>query len=116
MVTRIYTGSGTADELIATRPDAGILFPELAFSKHGGFGHVPTSYKEQIAIADTLIGRSFATMSEIIILAFLKKVDQDGLEVELYCDGLPIAIDKDGEIEGWPGGFFRERAELLFYE
>jgi hypothetical protein len=121
MVTNIYTGSGTADELIKvchSRFDhifIDVWFPEHVHSKQRGFGQLPASYKEQIAIADTLIGRSFCTMSEIIILSFLKKVDQDDLEVELYCDGIRIDI-KDGEIHNWPGGFFRERAELLFYE
>ena len=38
-------------------------------------------------------------------------------EVELYCDGKRIRIDATGElIDKWPGGFFCERAALLFDE
>jgi hypothetical protein len=58
-------------------------------------------------------------MNEYIILWFLRKIGTGRMmleDVELYCDGKRIHLDVEGElIDRWPGGFFRERGELLFY-
>jgi len=65
-----------------------------------------------------LIGKNIIILSEHIILWFLREIREGWLEsedIELYCDGQPIRIDYKGElIDRWPGGFFIERADLLF--
>lgn len=71
----------------------------------------------QIEIAPTLVGKTFVTLSEYIILWFLREIREGRMkpdEVELRCDGKRMEIDEDGDFRGWPGGFYRERANLLF--
>jgi hypothetical protein len=66
-----------------------------------------------------LIGKTFITFSEHIILWFLREITEGRMEpheVELYCDGIRMEIDEEGDFRRWPGGFFRERADLLFGE
>jgi len=81
---------------------------------------VPMNHKQQILIVPSLLNKTFITISEIIILAFLKEVGMGYLkpdEVELFCDDKRIRISEEGElIDQWPGGFFRERSDLLFYD
>jgi hypothetical protein len=80
---------------------------------------LPFHPAEQIANAHRLVGQNIVTLSEYIILWFLREIGEGRMQpedVELFCDGSRIRIDVEGElIDKWPGGFFRERAELLFY-
>ena len=80
---------------------------------------LPLHPAEQIAKAPSLIGKSIITLSEHIILWFLREICEGRMEpheLELYCDGERMDINEDGDFKGWPGGFFRERAALLFGE
>jgi hypothetical protein len=71
----------------------------------------------QIEDAHKLVGETFVTLSEYIILWFLHEIRQGAMmpeDVELYCDGIRMEITEEGDFKGWPGGFYRERADLLF--
>jgi hypothetical protein len=71
----------------------------------------------QIEDAHKLVGKTFVTLSEYIILWFLREIREGRMkpdELELRCDGIRMEIDEEGDFKGWPGGFYRERADLLF--
>jgi len=119
MTTRIFSRSRdatkgyTINDLDYVRL---VWFPEIKY-KHGG-APTPVHPADQIAFCPELIGKSVVTLSEYIILWFLQEIREGRMEpheVELYCDGQRIRIDETGElIDKWPGGFYRERAALLF--
>lgn len=94
-----------------------VWFPEIKYT-HGGAAPMPVHPVEQIKAAYCLIGKTIITLSEHIILWFLREVREGRMalnDVELFCDGQRIRIDSDGKlVDKWPGGFFRERANLLF--
>jgi hypothetical protein len=120
MITRIFSRSrDTIDGLTIYAEDYPTLvwFPEIRYT-HGGAAPTPVHPADQIAAANRLIGKMVVTLSEYIILWFLKEIRCGRMkpeEVELYCNGKRIRIDRDGElIDKWPGGFFRERSTLLF--
>lgn len=119
MTTRIFSRS-TVCETFAIDPKYyhdSIQFPEI---KDGKRKHVttPVHPADQVRMCPELVGKTIVTLSEYIILWFLQEIREGHMEsgeVELYCDGQRIRIDETGElIDRWPGGFFRERAALLF--
>jgi hypothetical protein len=118
-VTRIFSRSADGETfgLNQIDVDEGFeWFPEVGEM----YGRpVPIHPAVQIKNAYRLVGKTVATLSEYIILWFLREIGTGRMEpedVELYCDGERIRIDKDGElIDKWTGGFYRERADLLFY-
>ena len=94
-----------------------IWFPEVKIT----CGHpYPVHPVKQIEMCPGLVGKAVVTISEYIILWFLREIREGHMEpheVELYCDGQRIRVDSDGElIDRWPGSFYRERAALLFGE
>ncbi len=94
-------------------------FPEIKYI-HGGAAPKPVHPSEQIELCSGLVGMSVVTLSEYIILWFLQEIGEGRMvpkDVELYCDGKRIRIDETGElIDKWPGGFYQERADLLFID
>jgi len=113
MITEIFSRSqGRGGYYFEPKTKLEILwFPEL----NGGSPLLPA---DQIELCPMLVGRAFVTLSEYIILWFLREIREGRLEpadVELHCDEERIRIDYEGElINSWPGGFYRERAALLF--
>lgn len=101
--------------IMHTASDGSVWFPEIAY---GGYQPLPKTPREIIGEAHTYVGKCIFTMSEYIILWFLQEIREKRMtpeEVQLFCDGQRIRIDSDGElIDEWPGGFFSERAKLLF--
>ena len=90
-------------------------FPEIRCQQ--GKSPTPVHPADQIRGAHRLIGKTVVTLSEYIILWFLREIREERMqpdELELYCDGKRMWVDTDGDFRGWPGGFFRERAALLF--
>jgi len=119
-VTRIFSRSAHANKgyTIEGLDYATVVwFPEIRYT-HGKAGPQPEHPIDQIAAAHRLIGKTVITLSEYIILWFLQRVREGNMkphELQLHCDGLRIHVDRDGELIGrWPGGFYRERAALLF--
>lgn len=93
-----------------------VQFPEV---ENG----LPLHPKEIIARCPDLRGRIIATLSEHIILYFLREIREGRLPATdfklLYVgtDGSvkQIRVDKEGELlDPFPGGFFAERGDLLF--
>jgi hypothetical protein len=63
-----------------------------------------------------MVGKTIVTMNEHIILAFQKMVRDGHLDparLFLYCGATHVRVDKDGDLENWPGDFFPERLDLL---
>ena len=105
------------------------MFPELrdmAYQRYSEY--IPRHPSELLTMLHQLLGKTFVTVSEHLILMFLKEV-RDGRmhpdELRIYCvdnsdfrhnhlPGRRIMVDEDGDMDDWPGGFFRERAGLLF--
>jgi hypothetical protein len=116
MTTRIYTRSHEGESYGLKTMDFR-WFPEIGDLYERP---CPIHPAEQIENAHRLVGTTFITLSEHIILWFLREITEGRMEpedVELHCDGQRIRIDAEGElIDEWPGGFFRERAALLFGE
>ena len=118
MLTKIYAFSERSKVFmpINITPEKVVWFPEIAYI---GYNVLPKMPCEIINEAHTLIGKCIFTMNEYIILWFLKEIGQGFMKSEdlkLFCDMEPIRIDETGElIDKWPGGFFCERAQLLFY-
>jgi len=69
-------------------------------------------------LAPHLAGKTIVTLSEIIILAFLREIRKGRLRtdgLELYCDNRQIGISLDGSlIDPWGGGFFETGFRLRF--
>lgn len=114
--TRIYS-CGPDARLCANRVawDNPVWFPEISVV---GPYPIPVHPAAQIELVPSLVGKTIITMSEHIILAFLRMIadgDMDLSDFQLYCSGRRIRVDGDGElIDKWDGGFFCERAQLLF--
>jgi hypothetical protein len=106
------------------------MFPELVDITYPGHSEsAPRHPSELITMLPELIGRTFVTVSEHLILMFLKEVRDgriDPTELLIYyvdrmdfehnhLPGRRIRVTRGGNlVDDWPGGFFRERAELLF--
>jgi hypothetical protein len=122
MLTRIFSRSKDAGMSYAIDCEDYSLhlvwFPEIKF-RHAGASPTPLHPAEQIELCPQMVGKTIITLSEYIILWFLREIGEGRMQpedVELYCDGERIRIDVEGElIDKWPGEFFRERANLLFY-
>jgi hypothetical protein len=119
-VTKIFSRSKDADKgyTIEGMDYATLVwFPEIRYT-FGGAAPTPVHPADQIAAAHRLIGKMVITLSEYIILWFLREVREGRIkphELQLHCDGQRIQVDRDGELIGqWPGGFYRDRADLLF--
>ena len=120
-VTRIFSRGQYADKgytIDAFDYSNLVWFPEIEY-KIAGAAPTPLHPVEQIELCPKMVGKTVVTLSEHIILWFLREIGLGNLvpeDVELYCDGHRIRIDETGElIDRWPGGFFRERGDLLFY-
>ena len=119
-VTRIFSRSADANKgytIPGMDYSTLVWFPEIIY-KHGGAAPTPVHPKHQIKNAHRLVGKTVVTLSEYIILWFLREIREGRMEpyeLELHCDGQRIQVDRDGELIGrWPGGFYRDRADLLF--
>ncbi len=93
-----------------------VWFPEIDQSICGK--PVPVHPAAQIKMLPSLTGRYIVTMSEHIILMFLKKIRNGRMrpnDLMLTCAGRHIRVDDEGDlIDEWDGHFFHERAQLLF--
>ncbi|MHC4298015.1 MAG: hypothetical protein ACYS7Y_11990 [Planctomycetota bacterium] len=119
--TIIYScGKGmTSRELLETtkgRIDA--WFPELCDVDYDEIP-MPRTEDEQLGLCTHLRGKTFVTVSEIIILTFLRKIrlgDMRTDELELYCAGRRIEVDVQGDmLDHWDGGFFEAGFNLRFH-
>lgn len=92
-----------------------VWFPETRFSGH--WGDIPLTNPEILKLLPDLIGKSIVTVSEIVILMFLREVRLGQLDdVELWCGDTRMDISKRGElIDYWDGtGFFETGFNLRF--
>jgi hypothetical protein len=118
MTTRIFSRSDNGPEYPKDYlSHINIWFPEVKIV----CGHpYPVHPKRQIKMCPELVGKAIVTLSEYIILWFLHEIRESDMkpeDLELWCDGQRIRVDAEGElIDRWPGGFYRERADLLFGE
>lgn len=115
-MTQIYSCSDI-DKLgieIGDLPGNSLWFPEIEHSSPIT-ARLP---KHIIELCPHMVGRVIVTVSEYIILWFLREIREGRMkpdEVQLFCNLEQIQIDETGElIDKWPGGFYRERASLLF--
>ena len=117
-ITRIYScGKGTTSlELVdsfTTHKD--VWFPEL--TRLGNL-IIPLHPEEQLALLPDLIGKSIITVSETIILMFLREVRHGRIfpgDLQLYCNGRRIGVGDHGEfLDRWDGGFFETGYHLRF--
>lgn len=118
MKTRIYScGKDTTSlelvDSIATHRD--VWFPELRYVDNLV---IPLHEHEQLALLPDMIGKSIVTVSETIILMFLREVRQGRMEsndLELWCNGRRIEVAEDGSLlDHWDGGFFETGFDLRF--
>ena len=118
MLTQIYScGKGCTSlaltDSFTTHKD--VWFPEL--SRVGDL-IIPLHEDEQLALLPDLIGESIITVSETIILMFLREVRQGRMfagDLELYCNGRRVGISNDGRLlDHWDGGFFETGFHLRF--
>jgi len=96
------------------RLDAAWWFPEI--DRGARNGAVPRHPQRIIELVPDMVGRRIVTMSEHIILAFQKLVRlglHEPKKLRLYCGATRVHVDKDGDLENWPGDFFPERLNLL---
>lgn len=117
--TRIFSaGKGiSAKDLMAnTQIEADFWFPEIIWV-HGTA--LPRNQHEQHFLLPKLLGKTIVTLSEIIILAFLREVRKGRMrtdELELYCDSRRIRVATNGDmIDYWDGGFFELGFNLRFH-
>jgi hypothetical protein len=102
MKTIIYSCSKSmsSKELIATTDaEVDVHFPELDWSAGG----IPLADHDQADVAHQLIGQTFITVSETIIVTILREIHEGRLtaaDVELYRDGARVEISSDGKIIG----------------
>jgi hypothetical protein len=122
MTTRIYSRSQNANKghKIDVEDCSNLVwYPEIKY-KHGAAAPKPVHPVDQIEMCPELVGKVVVTLSEYIILWFLREIREGNMgpeDLELYCDGQRIRVDSAGElIDRWPDGFFTERADLLFGE
>lgn len=96
-------------------------FPEVSFARGISIPVHPADLIENLCETEFLIEQTFCTLSEHVFLWFQKQI-RDGVikpegvqifYVDTPGDAWRIPLDKEGDIEDWPGGFFRERLELL---
>lgn len=92
-----------------------VWFPETRFA--GYYGDVPLTNPEILKLIPELTGKSIVTLSETVILMFLREVRlgrEPGLE--LWCGGDQMSISKNGEIiDYWDGpGMFETGFNLRF--
>ncbi len=120
MKTTIHSASTstTAQELIAITMDKGATvdhwFPEIELDSPGA---KPRCDEEILKLLPELTGSAIITMSDIVILMFLKEVREGRMnpaDLILYCNGTFVAVDSEGEVSWWKGGLFRTRSKLLF--
>jgi len=119
MKTIIYScGKGTtsAELRASTQVENCWWFPELRFL--GSRDIIPLHEAEQLDLLDELIGTTFVTVSETIILMFLSEVRHGRMaanDLELYCNGRRIELSGFGDmIDFWDGGFFETSFNLRF--
>jgi hypothetical protein len=90
-------------------------FPEL--HKVGHFD-IPRQEVEQLDLLPDLIGKTIVTVSETIILMFLREVRLGRMAAEdlkLYCGNRRIELAEDGSLlDWWDGGFFETGFNLRF--
>jgi len=117
--TIIYSGGDdtTARDLMVNTPgDMDFWFPELQNVENVV---VPLNHKQQRFLLPKLIETTFVTMSEIIILTFLREVRKgrmDAKDLELYCDNRRIEVAMNGDmIDYWDGHFFETGFNLRFH-
>ena len=122
MSTIIYScgGDTTSEELsLMVENDEDVIvdewFPELGFLN--GMD-IPLTSREIIAKLPKLIGTTMITVSEIIILMFLREVRLGRIrsdELEIWCNGDQVKITNEGEFyDRWEGGFFEDGFNLRF--
>jgi hypothetical protein len=121
MKTQIYScGKGTTSleltDSFTTCMD--VWFPEVVQVGRGL--SIPLHEHEQLALLPDLIGKSIITVSETIILMFLREVRKGRImpfDLELYCNGRRIEVSDDGSLlDMWDGGFFETGFDLRFSE
>lgn len=117
MITRIYSGGNlSAEQLLATtKADVDIWFPEVSLVNGRS---VPLNHSEQVRMLPQLKYKTVGTLSEIIIVMFLREIRQCRMsvdELEVYCDGRRINLGINGGlIDPWDGGFFETGFNLRF--
>lgn len=122
MKTVIYSCGGdmTSEELLLmVENDEDVLvdmwFPECGFIN--GM-NTPLTEREIIAKLPELKGKTLVTVSEIVIVMFLREIRLGNIqsdELELWCNGYRIEIGAAGAmIDPWDGGFFEEGFDLRF--
>ena len=120
MKTIIYScGRGTTSAELMMWP-ANVIdcwwFPELRFL--GSKDIIPLHEAEQLDLLNELTGTTFVTVSETLILMFLREVRLGHMaadDLELYCNGRRIELSKDGDmLDYWDGGFFGTGFNLRF--
>jgi hypothetical protein len=116
--TIIYTcGKGTTSrELLRSRvANVTAYFPELV---PGAALSLPLTEDEQLGLLEDLTGETIITVSETIILMFLREIRLRRMrthDFELYCNGDRIDVATSGAIlDPWPGGFFETGFNLRF--
>jgi hypothetical protein len=92
-----------------------VLFPETVIAGHR---RIPLHEREQLALLPQLIGKSIITVSETIILMFLREIRMGRMaasDLELYCNGRRIEVGPNGDmLDPWDGGFFETNFNLRF--
>lgn len=119
MKTIVYScgKSMTTKELVAYVTNKGFdcWFPE---TYREGHDIVPYTEHEQVAIAQSCIGKTIVTTSQIIILTFLREIRHGRLlyeNFELWCGDSRIEVSADGRfMDHWDGGFFETGHNLRF--
>ncbi len=112
--TKLYITNIRSEYLLKYISDCVIVFPEV---KNG----YPLTPKEILESCASLMGKTIITVSEHIVLYFMKQV-RDGVisceELNIYYVGETVQymeVDSEGDfVDSVPNGFFGERADLLF--
>ena len=108
--------------------DLPVIFPEIIhktkYHRHNSQKvPVPRHPADLVAACHMFIGKTVVTFSEHVILYMLRQVADKKMKhtdlqitfVEANGEYKVIRVDETGElIDRWPGGFFDERADLLF--
>lgn len=119
MKTSIYScgkGCTTLELVDSITTSSDVWFPELFHL----YGHItiPLHEHEQLALLPNLVGKSIVTVSETIILMFLREIRMGRIatsEFELHCNGRRIEVDRKGDmLDPWDGGFFETGFNLRF--
>ncbi len=91
-------------------------FPETRFA--GNSGDIPLTNPEILKLLPKLTGKSIVTVSEIVILMFLREVRMGRItDLELWCGDTKMDISvRDEIIDWWDGmGFFETGFHLRFH-